>query len=154
MKGAFSMDSSNIKSFTMGMLGTDSSDNKPHATLPGLTFAILVPDRERLLLYLRPEAGRMRFIGTIFSPKMLRDQVRMIPSVSILVLAGNHLSDRVGGTILPHREFYVVPDVWFRHISDRDTALRARTAARVVHAHLFDPIILRLPTIDDDHVPY
>jgi hypothetical protein len=133
-----------------------SPTNVPYSrrfdTLPEITFAILVPDLERLQLFLRPERGRVRYRATILSPQQLLDQVSKIPEPSALVLAGNSLADRVSSTILPHRELYVVPDVWFRHITGRDPSSRARTAARLVHAHLLDPIQLRLSPFDD--VPF
>jgi hypothetical protein len=118
-------------------------------TLPRITFAILVPDLERLQLYLRPERGRVRYRATILSPQQLLDQVSKIPEPSALVLAGNSLADRVSSTILPHRDLYVVPDAWLGHITGRNPSSRARTAARLVHAHLLDPIQLRLSPFDD-----
>lgn len=134
-------------------LNNDAHGHKRPDGLPKITFAILVPDHELLYLYLRPETGRLRFVGTILTPQQLLDQIRLIPLVSILVLAGNRLADRVAAIILPHRELYVVPDAWFGYINGRDATRRARTAARLVHAHLIEPINLRLPPIGDE-VPF
>lgn len=119
-----------------------------------VTIAILVPEREQLHLHLRLELGRVRYRGTIHSPQHLLDQVSDVPAPSVLVLAGIRMADRVSAVILPHRELYVVPDAWLSHITSRDVTRRARTAARIVHAHLVDPVQLRLSPFDDDDVPY
>jgi hypothetical protein len=137
----------------ISVLLTNNPKSERSDTFPQINFAILLLDRERLHLYLRPELGRVRYIGTILSPQHLLDQVSMIPEPSVLVLAGNRLADRISVMILPHRDLYIVPDAWLSHITDRDATCRARTAARIVHAHLIDPIQLRLSPIDDD-VPF
>lgn len=118
---------------------------------PMLTFAILVPDRDILHLYFRPESGRLRYAAPVL-PHQLFEHLS-IPEPSVVALAGNHAADRVSQALLYHHDFLVVPDVWLTHIPDRDFSRRARTAARLVHAHLLDPIQLRLAPAPDD-IPF
>lgn len=119
---------------------------------PELVFMILVPDRDVVHLYTRGETTRMRYCGPVL-PHELYDLLDSIPALAIIALAGNHAADRISSSLLAHQDLYVIPDPWLRHLRQHDLDARARTAARLVHAHLLDPIQLRLaPDLDD--VPF
>ena len=117
-----------------------------------LTFAILVPDRDILHLYSRPETGRLRYRAALRDHQLL-ERLNIISPPSAVALAGNVAANRVSRILLPHYDLFVVPDPWLRHIPLRHLDRRARTTARLVHAHLINPIQLRLAPTPDD-VPF
>jgi len=117
-----------------------------------LVFTILVPDRDLLHLYLRGETSRMRYCEPL-TLRQLPQRLSTLPPLAIVALAGNQAADRVSSILLPHRDLFVVPDPWLNHLQLRDLDGRARTTARLVHAHLLDPIQLRLAPETDD-VPF
>ena len=114
-----------------------------------LTFAILVPDRELLHLYCRPETGRMRYCTPLI-PDELLNCLSVIPEPSVVALAGNDTGEHLPQELLRHRDLFVVPDLWLSHIPARHIDRRARTTARLVHAHLVEPIQSLLAPGPDD----
>ena len=117
-------------------------------TDPQLTYAILVPDREIVHLYTRPETGRMRYRAPLL-PHHLVDHISSIPEPAVLALAGRQ---SVSHLLFDQRSIFVVPDAWLSHLPARAFDRRARTTARLIHAHILDPIQLRLPP--DDDIPF
>jgi hypothetical protein len=114
-----------------------------------LTFAILVPDREILHLYCRPETGRIRYC-TPLVPDQLLNCLSAIPHPSVVALAGNDTGEHLSQELLQHHDLFVVPDLWLSHIPARHLDRRARTTARLVHAHLVEPIQTLLAPGPDD----
>jgi len=128
--------------------------NQPPCGLLPLTLAVLVPDRGRLSLFIGSANQRLHYHATVAQPSQLLDLLDTLPGSTVPALAGNHGADQVSYVVLPSRDLLVVPDVWLSHIPKRDTARRARTAARLVAAHLLDPIQMRISPSADDDIPF